>query len=248
MRIVLSALVIVSFCSNLLAGDGYAVTTPGKAGTGGLVPVLAGTGPAAPGSLNSLALSDALPNSSVVLVAGFSELAAPLKGGILGPNPDIMLAGLPANGLGELVIPFAMPVNAPPGLMFWIQIWVTDPGASFGLSASNTLKLTVQQSLPVGLLFPGVKYTVGFLPQSVVIEDLNGDGVPDLVVANFNSNDVSVLLGAGDGSFGTAVSFGAGSDPYSVAIEDLNGDGVPDLVVANSGSGDVSVLLNQLCN
>ncbi len=80
-------------------------------------------------------------------------------------------------------------------------------------------------------------------PQFVVNADLNGDGAPDLAVANFGSSSVSVLLGAGDGSFGSATSHGVGDEPESVAIADLNGDGVPDLVVANSLSDSVSVLL-----
>lgn len=133
MRIALTAFMAVVCSSSLLAGHAYEVTTPGKPGTGDLVPVLAGTGCVTPGSLNTLVLSDALPSSSVFLVAGFSELAVPFQGGILGPSPDILVAGLPTSGLGGLEIPFALPASTPPGLKFWIQMWVTDPGASFGL-------------------------------------------------------------------------------------------------------------------
>ena len=53
-------------------------------------------------------------------------------------------------------------------------------------------------------------------------------------MANEGSNNVSVLLGNGDGTFQTAVSYGTGGyQPYSVAVADVNGDGKPDLVVAN---------------
>ncbi len=38
----------------------------------------------------------------------------------------------------------------------------------------------------------------GLNPQSVAVADVNGDGKPDLVVANYGSNNVSVLLGNGD--------------------------------------------------
>ncbi|MHC4210106.1 MAG: FG-GAP repeat domain-containing protein, partial [Planctomycetota bacterium] len=68
---------------------------------------------------------------------------------------------------------------------------------------------------------------------------------PDLVVANRISDDVSVLLNQGDGTFAAAVAYGAGSRPSSVAVGDLDGVNGPDLVVANSDSDDVSVLLNQ---
>jgi alpha-tubulin suppressor-like RCC1 family protein len=81
-------------------------------------------------------------------------------------------------------------------------------------------------------------------PVSVAIGDLNGDGKPDLAVANANSNDVSILLNTGDGAFGPATNFAVGSSPTSVAIGDLNGDGKPDLAVANNTSNNVSVLLN----
>ena len=54
-----------------------------------------------------------------------------------------------------------------------------------------------------------------------------------------------MLLGNGNGTFQTAVSYAAGSSPCSVAVADLNGDGKLDLVVANAGDNDVSVLLGN---
>jgi hypothetical protein len=64
-------------------------------------------------------------------------------------------------------------------------------------------------------------------------------------VPNGISQDVSVLLGNGDGSFQAAQNFGAGSFPVSVAVDDFNGDGLPDLAVANDSSNNVSVLINN---
>jgi len=93
------------------------------------------------------------------------------------------------------------------------------------------------------LSFPGLRLPVGEEPTSVAIGDLDGDGFLDLVTANWGSDDVSVLLGAGDGTFGAAATFAAGHFPRSVAIDDLDGDGFLDLVTANSDSNDVSVLL-----
>jgi uncharacterized protein (UPF0548 family) len=100
----------------------------------------------------------------------------------------------------------------------------------------------------------------GVSAQSVAVADVNGDGKPDLLVANdcaSNSNcangSVSVLLGNGDGTFQTAVSYGSGgASAFSVAVGDMNGDGKPDLVVANEcasntncTNGAVSVLLGN---
>jgi hypothetical protein len=79
----------------------------------------------------------------------------------------------------------------------------------------------------------------------LAIGDVNGDGHPDLVVANVGSNTVSVLLGNGAGGFGAQTTFATGSEPYSVAIGDLNGDGYPDLAVANYASYTVSALLGN---
>src|SRR6266550_690309 len=96
-----------------------------------------------------------------------------------------------------------------------------------------------------GALFPAAQFEVGTQPVSVVIGDVNGDGKPDLAVANSSSNSVSVLLGNGDGTFVAKVDYGTGNSPQSVAIGDVSGDGKPDLAVANSGSSTVSVLLGN---
>ena len=90
----------------------------------------------------------------------------------------------------------------------------------------------------------------GRSPSSVAVGDVNGDGRPDLAVANLNSDSVSVLLnqtppGATTPSFAPQATFAAGTGPISVAVGDVNGDGRPDLAVANVDSDSVSVLLNQ---
>ncbi len=75
-------------------------------------------------------------------------------------------------------------------------------------------------------------YDAGGTPTSLAIGDLNGDGHPDLVAADFDSYNVAVLLGTGTGAFGPTNYYGTGTGPWSVAIADLNGDGYVDLVVA----------------
>ncbi|MGA7446357.1 MAG: FG-GAP-like repeat-containing protein [Terriglobales bacterium] len=110
---------------------------------------------------------------------------------------------------------------------------------------------------------PAVPYDSGLDPTSVAVADLNGDGTPDLVVANYcqnancNAGAVEVLLGNGDGTFQSAVTYSTGGYyANSVAVGDVNGDGVPDLVVADwcgtvdqygclYQSGAVSVLLGN---
>ena len=49
-----------------------------------------------------------------------------------------------------------------------------------------------------------------------------------------SNGTVGVLLGNGDGTFQTAVTYGSGGYwANSVAVADVNGDGKPDLLVAN---------------
>jgi hypothetical protein len=87
-------------------------------------------------------------------------------------------------------------------------------------------------------------YKTGSQPQSVAAADLNGDGNPDLAVAN-SYDAVSVLLNQGDGTFAPQVMYTSGLGPRWVAAGDLNGDGTPDLAVADQFAQSVSVLLNQ---
>ena len=92
-------------------------------------------------------------------------------------------------------------------------------------------------------------FATGSSPRAVATADLNGDGKPDLIIANYNDNTVSVLLnttapGAAVPSFASQQVFSTGSSPFSIATADVNGDGKADLIVANFGSATASVLLN----
>jgi len=106
-----------------------------------------------------------------------------------------------------------------------------------------------------GTFQKAVNYDAGPYPASVAVGDFNGDGNPDLAVANVvwydqstgtsTNGGVSLLFGKGDGTFKATVKLGAGRSPHSVAVNDFNGDGKADIAVANVNSGDVSVLLGN---
>src|SRR5205814_2882547 len=97
-----------------------------------------------------------------------------------------------------------------------------------------------------GTLGSKTEYLTGGLSDFNAIGDLNADGKLDLVTANVTSkapSTVSVLLGNGDGTFGTSTDTPAGEGVKAVAIAELNGDGSPDLAVTNVNT--VSILLGK---
>jgi len=80
----------------------------------------------------------------------------------------------------------------------------------------------------------------------VIQADFNRDGIQDLVVANRGSNDISVLLGKGDGAFEPQRRFKTdGNGPSSVAVGDFNRDAIQDLAVTNQDSNTLSILLGK---
>jgi hypothetical protein len=96
-----------------------------------------------------------------------------------------------------------------------------------------------------GTFKTGASYVVGSHPFSVVVADLNGDGIPDIATANEVSNTVGVLLGMGDGTFRPAVQYPDSSDPIWIEAGDFNHDGSLDLVTANDQGNALHVFLGN---
>ena len=109
--------------------------------------------------------------------------------------------------------------------------------------------------LLIGLLLPGSilaqplyfvgagSYTVGSSPRWIATGDFNRDGRTDIVSANLNSNNLSLLLGMVNGTFAPAISLPTIGSPYFVTWGDFNGDGWPDL--AYTGFPTVGILLGN---
>ena len=104
--------------------------------------------------------------------------------------------------------------------------------------------LTVFQTHGQEEFVPSGSIDVGSGPSAVVAGDFNGDGVLDLAVAESNSDDVSVLLNNGNGTFQAPQSYAVGSTPLAIVACDF-GNGHIDLATANSNSNDVSILLGN---
>ncbi len=89
----------------------------------------------------------------------------------------------------------------------------------------------------------------------MAVADVNGDGNPDLLVANcgpigintcgFGNGVIGVLLGNCDGTFQAAKTYDTKYDIDSVAVADVNGDGKLDLLVASNGNSVVGVMLGN---
>jgi hypothetical protein len=98
---------------------------------------------------------------------------------------------------------------------------------------------------------PGFQITSILNTQSAVVGDFNGDGKPDLAFASQSSDVVTILFGAGDGTFTGHIEYSVPSVSNNLnfmVAADFNGDGALDLALAdfgNPGDGEVSVFVNQ---
>ncbi len=141
-----------------------------------------------------------------------------------------------SDGLSPVVPDDVIDQHVPPGTYF-LRVNRTAGEGTYTLTTMVSLAAAPFEPIPGGSGGPAV--TAG---------DFNGDGKLDLAVAAEFSNDVSVLLGNGDGTFQPAVEYAVGQEPDALVAGDFNGDGKLDLAVANwkpLGDGNVSVLLGN---
>jgi len=102
------------------------------------------------------------------------------------------------------------------------------------------LAITVQKMFQTARPF-----AAGNAPSSVTVARVNSDSHGDIVTANQNANNITILLGNGDGTFRAAQPFAAGTTPLSVAVADVNGDTRLDVITANADSDAIAVLLGN---
>ncbi len=106
-------------------------------------------------------------------------------------------------------------------------------------------------TLPSCIALPAV--TVGTVttnagPSAIVTGDFNNDGFVDIAVTDGANNQVSILLGNGDGTFQKPVSYPTGNKPVALIAQDFDGDGQPDLAAVNQTDGTVTILLGNKVN
>ena len=95
-----------------------------------------------------------------------------------------------------------------------------------------------------GTFQPPVTYSLGGTDaNAVLIRDVNGDGKPDIISANYGNSTVSVFLSNGNGTFKPASQFSTTTHPVVLTAGDFNKDGKIDLAVASATK--VSILLGN---
>jgi hypothetical protein len=188
-------------------------------------------------------------------------------------KPDLVVADLSPEGNAIVLLQnpaapgtFLEPVDLPTG-NYTSGVAIGDlngdgkpdiVAATYDANGNNgAVYIFFQSPTTPGTFLAPVSYPAGAQPQAVKIADVNGDGLPDIVVANYGPGSngtgtagVTVLLqdAAHPGTFLAPVSYPTPFGAVDVAVADLNSDGRPDLVVASLGpapTGGVSVLLQS---
>ncbi|MFI4917285.1 MAG: FG-GAP-like repeat-containing protein [Phycisphaerales bacterium JB060] len=92
---------------------------------------------------------------------------------------------------------------------------------------------------------PPAHYAVGERPRHAHVADFTGDVVLDIAVANVFGDDLSLLVGVGDGTFAQQARFATDRSPVDIAAVDANGDTARDLVVLTTrGPQAITAFLN----
>jgi hypothetical protein len=155
--------------------------------------------------------------------------------------PDVVAADQTGNGVdvllndgtGALGAAVAYPaLSGPDGVV--IADFNGDGHADVGVSAWNDVAVLPGDG--TGVFGAALIHHTGKATRDVVTADFNDDGHPDLAIANKYTQDVSVLLGVGDGTFADQVDYPAATTDimWSIRAGDVTGDGVVDLVAASS--------------
>ena len=161
-------------------------------------------------------------------------------------NSSQLTATVPAGNIATASTAAVTVANPAPGggTSNVTYLEITNTASTLTFTTINPNTGPVEQPYTCTLASGGVDCTVLAFPVFAV-GDFNGDGKLDIAIPQNTGNTVSVELGNGDGTFGTAVDYAVGSSPNFVLAADFNGDGKLDLAVTSGTDESVSVLLGN---
>jgi predicted nucleotidyltransferase len=139
-------------------------------------------------------------------------------------------------------------INNPHPLSVAVGDFNNDSWLDIAVANSGTNKIGIFLGYGNGSFSTSMTYSTGATsyPISIGVGDFNNDHWLDIVVANYHSHTVGVLLGQSDGTFDNQIELFIGSSrPSSVAVGDFNNDTWLDIVVANNGTQNIGVLLGN---
>ena len=100
---------------------------------------------------------------------------------------------------------------------------------------------------PSGLLSVSKNYSVGSGSFSISLADFNGDKKADFGTANFSSNNFSIRMNDGNGSFGSETTYSTGNStfPYAIASAPLNANDYNDLLLSLTAQDKIKAFQND---
>ncbi|MCZ7586858.1 MAG: VCBS repeat-containing protein [Deltaproteobacteria bacterium] len=121
------------------------------------------------------------------------------------------------------------------------------PDALVGDADSNRVSLFLNDHHYFTSAAEPIRVFRSFQPNMFFVEDVDRNGVPDIVIANEGAHTVTVLIASAPLNYGTEQihTYVTGIEPEDVAPGDLNNDGFPDFVVGNYVSADLHVFIND---
>jgi Bacterial Ig-like domain (group 3)/FG-GAP-like repeat len=184
-------------------------------------------------------------------------------------NPDLLVAfdneslvyyfgtGIPFAGVPPFVsspTPLISPNGAFPYITSLVVADLSNTGykSIFGTTTLGSFVLPNTTTPGPGLTwgFPQYQFFNPVNPPSAIaVGDFNGDGLTDYVLANPDTNDLTIFVQASPGQFiQIPQNIPAGTAPSALIVADFNGDGIPDIAVTNSGDNNVNILLGNNSN